>query len=405
MDIYAKILEICLDQSFDFFSSLPCSYNIDLIQKLENLDGIYKCESGNTLKHVPLVREESGVVLNAGAALTGRKTAMILQNQGLGNMLGQMLSFNSQMEGSYKIPNLYIISHRGSSGEKISAQKPMGKISSDILDLVDIKYKIIESLSDLDNIAELFEEFKNAISIALLVKPDYEDPPERIHSIQDPIRKFSSYKFQGYEIQPTLKRFDVLKTIMKVIKEEFMLTNIGHPSRELYNIRDRPQNFYLTSSLGQCYMLGLGVVLGLEKTEIKQKVICTDGDGAILMNASSLSIVAHQAPENLIIIILDNGVYGSTGNTDTYASKNVNISDLALAYGFSSSKIFTISTDKELVEKLNYSLRNKGPFFLHVIITDDFEKVPTIQISNIEIKERFVNSINERKHNQNVSNK
>jgi len=53
------------------------------------------------------------VSLSAGAYLGARKTAMVIQNQGLGNMVTQMLSLNSHFNGSYRIPNVLIISHRG----------------------------------------------------------------------------------------------------------------------------------------------------------------------------------------------------------------------------------------------------------------------------------------------------
>ena len=113
MDIYDEIFKMCSEHGITFYSTLPCSHNLKFIQKLEELDGEILEKAGKPLIHIPLVREESGVSLSAGAYLGGRRTAMVIQNQGLGNMVTQMLSLNSYFNGSYRIPNVLIISHRG----------------------------------------------------------------------------------------------------------------------------------------------------------------------------------------------------------------------------------------------------------------------------------------------------
>ncbi|TXT60546.1 MAG: putative Sulfopyruvate decarboxylase [Promethearchaeota archaeon] len=391
MDVYSKILEKCLENSFDFFASLPCSYNIHLIRELEGLHKTYECKSGNTLLHIPLVREESGVALSAGAYMGGRRTAMVIQNQGLGNMLGQLFSFNSQMQGSYKIPNLYIISHRGTNGEKIEAQKPMGKRTPDLLELADIKYCVIEKVSDLKKFDDLLVEYEKGYSIALLVKPNYINPPERIRNDNVIVRRYQQQEIDAVEIAPEISRYKAIEIILNNLNDEFVLSNIGHPSRELCDIHDRDRNFYLTSSLSQSYMLGLGFALTV--SERNQKVICFEGDGGILMNASSLSLVAQYAPKNFILIVLDNGVYGSTGNTDTYAKESINISGVAQVYGFHKEKIFTLSKPAQIQKQLAIALKNNGPHLFHILVTETFEKVPTIPLSNIEIKARFMKNI------------
>ena len=149
MDIYDEIFKMCSEHGITFYSTLPCSYNLKFIQKLEELDGEILENADKPLIHIPLVREESGVSLSAGAYLGGRRTAMVIQNQGLGNMVTQMLSLNSHLNGSYRIPNLLIISHRGLENEKINAQKPVGSKSKEILDLVGFKQCSVKYILDL----------------------------------------------------------------------------------------------------------------------------------------------------------------------------------------------------------------------------------------------------------------
>lgn len=391
MNLYPKILDECLDHGVNFYTSLPCSYNIDIIKKLEDFTNENSDNQENSLYFTPLVREESGVGLCAGASLGGAKPAMILQNQGLGNMITQLIVLNGEFDGSYAFPNLYIVSHRGSKGEKISAQKPLGKRTEAILDLADINHASIESESDFNKVETLLKEYDKGKSVALLVKPDYEAPPTRMNSSKKKARELRGCEIPSISTETQMSRSDAISTVMEKVQNEYVISNIGHPSRELHDIKDRKRNFYLTSSLGQAYMVALGFSLTMEGAD--DKVIGFEGDGGILMNASSLALVTEKMPKNLILVILDNGVYGSTGNIPTYASNNINMSALARAYGFPNSKVRTVSDSKELTQAISYALTHEGPFFIHTIITDEYNSVPVIPFSVLEIKKRFMDSI------------
>ncbi|TXT66920.1 MAG: putative Sulfopyruvate decarboxylase [Promethearchaeota archaeon] len=396
MGIYNLLFTTLIKAGINFYSTLPCSYNVEFIQKLEetinqsNYLRNIKKELPSNIHHVPLVREESGVALSAGAYIGGAKTAMLFQNQGLGNMITQLLALNSQQEGSYKIPNIYIISHRGLEGEKIAAQKPLGKKTGNILDLTDIKYTFIQSPSDLDKIEELLLEYDKGNSIAFLVAPEYEQGPLRLDAKLSINRKLQGATFPSINKKATMSRYKAISIIMNLVENEYIISNIGHPSRELHQIKDRGRNFYLTSSLGQSYMLALGFALSLGNNS--EKILCFEGDGAILMNSASLSLIPDQNPTNLIIIVLDNGVYGSTGNVPTYALNKLNLGAIAHVYGFPESKIRIISEKKTLRDEVEFALTHDGPFFFHVLINDFYKPVPIIPFSAEEIKRRFMSN-------------
>ena len=395
MDIYDEIFKMCSEHGITFYSTLPCSHNLKFIQKLEELDGEILEKAGKPLIHIPLVREESGVSLSAGAYLGGRRTAMVIQNQGLGNMVTQMLSLNSHLNGSYRIPNLLIISHRGLENEKIDAQKPVGSKSKEILDLIGFKHCSVKDISDIKKFQELLEEYDKGQNIALLVEPDHSKPLYRIESKKKVTRNFKGNTIPTNKVQADMTRRKAISEIINQIENEFVVSNIGHPSRELHRLKDRERNFYLMSCLGHSYTLAIGLALSIE--DINQKIICFEGDGGLLMNAGSLSILAHKKPKNLIVVILDNGVWGSTGNTETYALNYVNLSGVAQAYGFPGSNIKIISNEELLVKSLRNALKNDGPFLFHVIITDEYENVPIMPLSVVEIKERFMKSIESAK--------
>ena len=73
-------------------------------------------------RHVPLTREEEGVGICAGAALSGRRPAMFVQSSGIGNMINALLSLTA----FYELPLALFVSRRGVYKEKIEAQFPMG---------------------------------------------------------------------------------------------------------------------------------------------------------------------------------------------------------------------------------------------------------------------------------------
>ncbi len=88
------------------------------------------------IKHVPVTREEEGIGICAGAFMGGKRPALLMQNSGLGNCINALVS----LDLLYGIPVLMIVSHRGTAGEKIAAQVPMGKATAPLLDALGIEH-------------------------------------------------------------------------------------------------------------------------------------------------------------------------------------------------------------------------------------------------------------------------
>ena len=111
----------------DFVASVPC---INLQQLLTLV------EEDPDIIHVPVTREEEGVGLCAGAWMAGSRPALLMQNSGLGNCINALAS----LDILYGIPLLMIISHRGVAGEPIVGQVPMGRLTSPLLDAMQIPH-------------------------------------------------------------------------------------------------------------------------------------------------------------------------------------------------------------------------------------------------------------------------
>jgi sulfopyruvate decarboxylase subunit alpha len=111
----------------NFVVSLPC---INL-GKLINI-----VEEDDEIQHIPVTREEEGIGICAGALLAKKKTAILMQNSGLGNSVNGLTSLYQL----YHLPLIMIISHRGTEGEPIVGQIPMGKLTEDLLKILKIHY-------------------------------------------------------------------------------------------------------------------------------------------------------------------------------------------------------------------------------------------------------------------------
>lgn len=193
-----------------------------------------------------------------------------------------------------------------------------------------------------------------------------------------------------------MKRFDAITKIMKYINDEIVICNIGFPSRELYQIKDRAKNFYMLGSMGLASSIGLGLAISKDINFIKnkentqtidEKVIVFDGDGSILMNLGSLVTIFNQNPKNLILIVFDNGCYGSTGNQCTYA-QNVDLLEIAKSIGFKNCYDYNDIDFKDIL-----SNSQEGTVFIHYKILPGNTDSLIIDLTPENIKNRFLNAI------------
>ncbi len=141
----------------DFFVSVPCKLLSDLIAKVgTDSDVIY----------TPVTREEEGVGLAGGAHLAGRNPALIMQNSGFGNCANAILSLLNY----YRIPVVFVVSHRGSSGEPIEAQRMMGAAVTDLLGVLGVEVLNVSKAEMLSLVQPAIEQARQGRrSLAILL--------------------------------------------------------------------------------------------------------------------------------------------------------------------------------------------------------------------------------------------
>ncbi|MGR3503198.1 sulfopyruvate decarboxylase subunit beta [Pseudaestuariivita sp.] len=182
-------------------------------------------------------------------------------------------------------------------------------------------------------------------------------------------------------------RSEILKEIAPILRPHLVVCNIGLPSQEMHLIDDQPTNFYMLGTMGLASSIGLGLALAQDKT-----VISIDGDGSVLTNLGTLPTIANNVADNFILMIVDNGSYGSTGDQPTYAGKKTNLTDVARACGCENVVECQAEETGRVLEEAIASKK------MTVIVTKCESgniKVPVITKDPVVIRDRFMTAVAE----------
>lgn len=183
-----------------------------------------------------------------------------------------------------------------------------------------------------------------------------------------------------------MKRYEAIDVIIQSLNgSELVISSTGMISRELFTIKDAPQNFYMVGSMGLASSIGLGLALSLPEKQI----VIIEGDGSILMNMGSMATIGHFAPKNLIHIVLDNEAHDSTGGQAT-VSNIVKLEEVAHAADYRLTQ--RVDSEQELREAVRESSQQGPAFFLIKVEKGSIEGVGRVSYSPEEIKSRFQKS-------------
>ena len=181
-----------------------------------------------------------------------------------------------------------------------------------------------------------------------------------------------------------MKRYECLKAIAPLIKDELFVTSAGGATSEWCAAHPGDGNLQV-KTLGLCSSIGLGLALALPR----RKVFVFDGDGALWMNLGSLATIGLHRPKNLIHICWDNRQYESSGGEPTVSSAGgINFAEIARGAAIKSTR--AVTTVEELVEAVRHALDHDGPHFIWARIDAGRAEVPPLPMDELENKYRFV---------------
>ena len=359
-------------RGFDFYTGVPCSFLTPIINRVIG---------DRALTYVGAACEGEAVGIAAGAWLAGRRSVVMCQNSGLGNAVNPLTSLSFP----FRIPALLIVTWRGQPGIGDEPQHElMGQITQALLDTMRIPHRDFpkhagEVKSALDTADAAMAA--SGLPFAFVMEKDtvrddgLDQPgaPGRPRGVRRNLAEGGA--------RPT--RAAVLERLVAVLPAAAaVVATTGKAGRELFTIADRPQHIYQVGSMGCASAMGLGVALNSGRP-----VAVLDGDGAALMKMGSLATVGAQAPENLVHVVLDNGVHDSTGGQAT-VSPIVDFADVALACGYASGAACDSLAGVE--RAVAVALATPGPHMVHArIAPGSMAKLGRPTISPPDVARRF----------------
>ena len=325
-----------------------------------------------------ITRESVGLGLCFGRSLGGGRSAMMIQNTGLGNLITELYT----MQKLYQEPLPIFVSWRGYYQEPIEAQVLLGGKIETLLQAIDVEYVILKTADDVGRVGgELEDCFAESKVKVFLMSPEvWETNSPDFHVFGSPNIDAVQVQAGAYSGQPAHDRIQAIEVIMDCIGDgDVVIPQIGFPAKEVYNTRDRDLNFYMLGALGSATEVGIGL-----STLVRDRhIYIIDGDGSFFFNPNQLMDLAVYDPANVTVICLDNGSWGSTGNQPTLSSSGANLSAITRSMGLGS-----VVTTGDLSE-FQQALRDRVRFVHYMIRAGNDKKGGEIPLKALEIKDRF----------------
>jgi phosphonopyruvate decarboxylase len=371
---FAALLEA---QGYDFFTGVPCSMISSLIATLE---------AHPRLPYVPAVREDVAVGLAAGAWLAGRRPMVLMQNSGLGTSLNALVSLSLM----YRLPALLLVTWRGHGGTDAPEHLLMGEISPSLLEMIRIPHRVLSAKTLADDIAwGRTESERLSQPVALLLPPGILDLPS--HAAATPALATIPATRAALDDpipSPRISRFEALRAAVSALTSEPVVHANGYVCRESFAVKDRIENFYMIGSMGMASAIGLGVALAVPS----RSTVVFDGDGNLLMSLGILPMIGggpvmgRARPGNLVHVVFDNALYGSTGGQAS-PSRTVGLHHIARAAGY--ERATAVAGADELHAAVATAVAGGGPSFILARVTGEEQPAPRIPYSPEEIRDRF----------------
>jgi thiamine pyrophosphate-dependent acetolactate synthase large subunit-like protein len=187
----------------------------------------------------------------------------------------------------------------------------------------------------------------------------------------------------------TMTRLEATQIVVEALVHDPaapIIASLGHPAYDLFAAGDRPANFYTWGSMGLASSMGLG--LALARPDLP--VVVLDGDGSLLMNLGSLATIGWTKPARLVVIVWDNGLYGTTGGQDTATAHGADLEAAARSMGIEQTA--TVRSAGDLRRAVARAMSEPGPW---VIVAKVTESRPGVKpsLDYVAIKERFMAAI------------
>ncbi|MBI4514583.1 MAG: phosphonopyruvate decarboxylase [Deltaproteobacteria bacterium] len=341
----AVIFRAFADAAVTFFAGVPDSV-------LKHLCA-YIADHADAGRHIIAANEGGAIAVAAGHYLaTGQCACVYSQNAGQGNTINPLTSLaDPQVHG---IPLLLLLGWRGEPERHDEPQHlKQGRVTIPLLQTLEIPWDILPE-GEGAAAACLQRIVKTAIArsgpAAVVVRDGAFAPYQRRHKEAD---------------RYALSREEALKLIVgSAGPHDILVSSTGKMSRELYEYRvQRGENpgrdFLCVGAMGHASQIALGIAMA----KPQRRVLCLDGDGALLMHMGSLAVIGQQGPANFVHVVLNNGAHESVGGQPT-AGFSTDLPGVARSCGY--RIVASADNAPKLVAALEQLKSSAGPQLLEV---------------------------------------
>jgi sulfopyruvate decarboxylase subunit beta len=157
-----------------------------------------------------------------------------------------------------------------------------------------------------------------------------------------------------------MNRLEAMHAVAAARSDAVVITGPGANAGLLYERADAPATIY-NMDMGYATAVGLGVALARPR----RRVLALEGEGSFYAGATVLSTIWRLRPDNLVVLVLDNGVWGTgDGREPTATAFGLDLVRLALATGWDQKHLHRPAGADELGDLLSSALRGGGPHFI-----------------------------------------
>jgi sulfopyruvate decarboxylase subunit beta len=183
-------------------------------------------------------------------------------------------------------------------------------------------------------------------------------------------------------------RADYYRVLADILPEHaLVVTALGNASYLWAAMHHRPENFYFEDAMG----LALPLALGLAIAQPSRPVVVVEGDGALMMHMGALVTVGAVAPNNLTVLLVQNGVHAASGG-QALTNANLDLAELARSAGIAHAQ--NVTTPEALATAMGTASDVTGARVLVLATTPDIEVVkPPIAFDPVLTKHRFMSAI------------
>lgn len=339
------------DAGVNFFTGVPDSL---LKEFCAYVDAVLPPES-----HVISANEGSAVGIAAGHQMaTGGIPLVYLQNSGLGNTVNPLLSLADPEV--YSIPMIVLVGWRGAPGIKDEPQHiKQGRVTEAMLAAMEIPYRILGDDPDAC-LAAVHWATETARTVS---------GPVVLLAHKGVFGKSDAKADRAPEPPGLLSREAAIATVTRTLGPDCVfVATTGMISRELYEQRihqgqSGATDFLTVGSMGHASQIAFGLSNALPD----RRVVCLDGDGAVLMHMGGLATVGVLGRGNFLHVILNNGAHDSVGGQPTVAFQ-ASLPRVAEACGYA-RVIGPVRTGEEIEAAIRDLAGATGPRLLEIHVT------------------------------------